>query len=399
MKDIKQAAIEALTSNCADSEVSPRYVESIDSNLLPGVKVEQFAADLKEGDGNEMDGKFMAVHSSSALAVNCFAWFNEPDRFCLLPLLAHQGARSIRFEQKFPIFSRGKSPNLDVVIDRESELIAIESKLTEHVSKTKPKLSASYDNLAPPELAEPCWWDVYQQANAIKSQYLDIAQLLKHYFGLRTHQMKMEIKKPIRFLYLFWEPLNAADIEVFRQHRRECDILTQTTAISDIPFLWMSYLDLWKQWLNIPAVEQHARNLMNRYAVEIPCTPDCPKCGEPMDQRVLHVVTGTCWKCSSDMPIAFIDCGGVMYSPEEMTEVEKAKAKELSAHLQNRLSQTLGERYCANTCPTCRAMTGSHYLHDFYHLIKPENGYTMGLFCLACEDERKMSEENEAETL
>jgi hypothetical protein len=395
MIDIKQITIESLSlifTNAADRK---GYVSSIDANLLPGIDLVQFVDDIRDGDGNELDSKFMAVHSSSALAVNCFAWFNKPDRLSHIALLDNNGARSFRFERKFPIFAKGKAPNIDIVVDRDSELIVIESKLTEHLSKTKPKLSASYDRLAPPGIAETCWWGVYQQAKTSKSQYLDIAQLLKHYFGLRTHQLTLEIKKPIRFLYLFWEPLNAADIEVFRQHRRECEILAQATATSEIPFLWMSYLDLWKQWLNIPAVEQHARNLMNRYAVTIPCIPDCIRCGKPLSQRILHVVPGKCWKCGTDMPIAFMDCDGIALSPEDMTDEEVKKAQELGAQLTNKFSQTRSEQYCANTCPNCNAMTGSHYLHDFWYEADGESGIPMGLSCLNSDQDPDSADNDE----
>ncbi|MBU0966250.1 MAG: hypothetical protein KKA54_07705 [Proteobacteria bacterium] len=41
-------------------------------NLIDGVSLAQFEADLQSGDGAELHGKFRAVHSSSALAVNCF---------------------------------------------------------------------------------------------------------------------------------------------------------------------------------------------------------------------------------------------------------------------------------------------------------------------------------------
>ena len=48
--------------------------------------------------------KFCAVHSSCALAVNCFAPFKvDPSR---LRLLGKQGASNVEFEKKLPIFDR-----------------------------------------------------------------------------------------------------------------------------------------------------------------------------------------------------------------------------------------------------------------------------------------------------
>ena len=53
------------------------YVDWPQANLVPGVRLEQFESDLRRGDGGELRMKFCAVHSSAALAVNCFAPFKE----------------------------------------------------------------------------------------------------------------------------------------------------------------------------------------------------------------------------------------------------------------------------------------------------------------------------------
>jgi hypothetical protein len=56
------------------------YVNEAEQNLIEGVRLKDFEADLLQGDGNEMKGKFRAAHSSSALAVNTFAPFKaHPD--------------------------------------------------------------------------------------------------------------------------------------------------------------------------------------------------------------------------------------------------------------------------------------------------------------------------------
>jgi hypothetical protein len=386
-RDLPKMVRHALLQRTFNSVDDRGYVKRPAGNLVPGVRLEQFEGDLREGDGNELDGKFCAAHSSSALAVNCLAWFNEPDRFALLPLLDSQGAESVRFERKFPIFRGGTPPNLDVVIDRASELIAIESKLTEHLVKKQPKFTAAYERLAPPALAESCWWEVYQKAKTGASGYLDVAQLLKHYFGLRKHQQGLKAPKPIRFLYLFWEPLNWADIEVCRQHRKECLALAEATAASEIPFRWKAYPDLWQQWTESPAVSQHAKDLQARYGVELPWAKECERCGEPLVQLVLHVVPGNCWKCGAGMKIAFIDCEGTMVHPEQMTAAEIAKAQEMGACLQINHSQTCGADYLSNTCPSCGLLTGSHYLENFYHEANETNGVNLGPTCLNCWQE------------
>src|SRR5581483_7664074 len=53
-------------------------------NLLPEIDEVWFKDDLEQGDGKELQGKFRAAHSSSALAVNSFARF-RPDVASLSP--------------------------------------------------------------------------------------------------------------------------------------------------------------------------------------------------------------------------------------------------------------------------------------------------------------------------
>jgi hypothetical protein len=77
------------------------YVDWPQENLLSGVRLEQFERDLREGDGNELRMKFCAIHSSAALAVNCFAPFK--DRKEDLLLLDEQGTLEIQFEKQMPI--------------------------------------------------------------------------------------------------------------------------------------------------------------------------------------------------------------------------------------------------------------------------------------------------------
>jgi hypothetical protein len=49
------------------------YVAQPEENLISGLSLNDFAEDLKGAAGQELMGKFRAVHSSAALAINCFA--------------------------------------------------------------------------------------------------------------------------------------------------------------------------------------------------------------------------------------------------------------------------------------------------------------------------------------
>ncbi len=243
------------------------YVAAPADNLLDGIFLAQFEEDHRSGDGRELDGKFCAVHSSSALAVNTFAWFKTADRQPLLALCGIKGANTLSFERRFPIFRGGRAPNLDVWIETDKVDLAIESKLTEYFVAKRPVFSLAYDRLAPPALAETCWWQVYEKAKTAAPGYLDIAQLVKHYFGLRKHQQTAGQTKPILFLYLYWEPLNAQTIPACQQHQQELTQLTTAVHESAITFRTLPYSQLWSSWSRISELAQHAENLKNRYEV------------------------------------------------------------------------------------------------------------------------------------
>ena len=67
-----QKAKAALWAKFTGAKDDKGYAHSSHDNLVPGVRLEQFKDDLLQGSGNELKTKFCAVHSSSALAVNCF---------------------------------------------------------------------------------------------------------------------------------------------------------------------------------------------------------------------------------------------------------------------------------------------------------------------------------------
>ncbi|MEY4565232.1 MAG: hypothetical protein RLY14_202 [Planctomycetota bacterium] len=243
------------------------YTKTPTENLVEGVSPDLFENDLRDGSGEELRMKFCAAHSSAALAVNTFAWFKAPGRLPMLSVFGESGASALRLEKQFPIFNHGTPPNLDVWIERDQDNIAIESKLTEYFTKTRPDFRPAYERLAPPGLAEPCWWQVYEQAKSAEPRHLDVAQLVKHYFGLRKYHNGAVAKKPIRLLYLFWEPTNWQDIPVCQNHRREVDELAKLVASSTIKFTWMTYSQLWQEWSKSPNLIEHAKNLKDRYEI------------------------------------------------------------------------------------------------------------------------------------
>lgn len=266
---------QALRRQFAGQVDSRGYVARPEDNLVPCVRLDQFEADLRRGDGDELRMKFCAVHSSAALVVNTFAPFR--DRPYDLEILDMRGATRVEFERKAPIFPRGKAPNLDVWIEFANGVIAIESKLSEYLTPTPLRFSATYDKLASFP-CDPGWWTAFTEARndakARRRSCLDRGQLVKHYLGVRTghgtqQQEGGQAPVPIALLYLFWEPLNWQDVPECRQHRQEVEAFARTVADGSIAFRWMTYSDLWSEWLGVPALRDHARNLKARYEVSV----------------------------------------------------------------------------------------------------------------------------------
>jgi len=268
----KEKAKAALLKKFGGMTDTQGYVEKITSNLVPGVRLDQFESDLRAGDGDELKRKFRAVHSSAALAVNSFAPFKDQSEDLLI--LGQQGASGLEFEKKFQIVPGRRPSNLDVWIERRADAVAIESKLLEYLGAKKPKFAQAYEQMKPPN-SEACWWAMCAEswANGAKAQYLDCAQLVKHYFGLRRLQQRAEkagLQVPgVTLLYIFWEPLNWHEIAECIAHRKEIEQFASRVKGSSIPFCWQSYAELWDSWAEVPGLATHSSNLKARYEVSI----------------------------------------------------------------------------------------------------------------------------------
>ena len=187
------------------------FVHRFSENLLLGVRAEDFEADLRSGDGNELQGKFRAVHSSSALAVNAFAPF--PTRLPELALPDSGPFSGLEFERKCPNGLRGNSPNLDVLLEGPEEVVGFESKLAEPMTATRAKFSPQYRESLRDRLGSSAWFLEMCSLEDDPNRYgfLDAAQLVKHAFGL----INTFPGRNVKLLYLFWEPRNSRDRPFF----------------------------------------------------------------------------------------------------------------------------------------------------------------------------------------
>ena len=243
------------------------YTRSLVENLVSCVEVADFEVDVAQGSGNELAGKFRAAHSSTALAVNCFAPFKR--KLLELRLCGLEDFSSLRFEAKCPTGLRGEPPNLDVVLERGERVVAVESKCTEHLLPHVADFAPSYlDEICDPR-CDTAWYCELLRLYAEPEIYrwLHAAQLIKHALGL----MHTYPDRSVTLLYLFWEPLNAVDYARFAEHRREVAAFAERVAGPALAFESMTYADLWASWAaDAPRwLRAHLRDLRERYGVEI----------------------------------------------------------------------------------------------------------------------------------
>lgn len=260
----KQAIRQRYNEISAEKLDALGYATRAELNLIPGVRLEDVRADFAQGSGNELEGKFRAAHSSSALAANTFGpWRNNPQS---LSLLGQTGFTVLRFERQCPTGLGGIPPNLDLVVEGPDVVIGVESKFLEFLAPKPPKFTDSYKPGNLPQM-EPCWANLMAALKAGPEQYVDGAQLVRHYLGLRN-QPEFKGKKII-LLNVFWEPENWSDFPEYRQHRAELAAFQEMVKDSDVTFVWMTYPELWSQWEAQGLFPEHVREIRKRYALSI----------------------------------------------------------------------------------------------------------------------------------
>ncbi|MEH7226504.1 hypothetical protein V7112_22120, partial [Bacillus sp. JJ1566] len=253
--------IDILKVNISRRVDSRGYLYNITDNLIQGINLVDFQSDLEQGSGNELDTKFLAIHSSSALVVNHFAYFKK--NIESLNLFSFSNFSCLKFEEKLPTGLKGTPPNLDVLIKSQDYLIGVESKFLEFTVKKKVKFSDSYCKENLPFL-ENHWFDLIRQYQD-KSMYLDIAQLIKHSIGLLKIK---DAKRPV-LIYIFWEPENHNEIALFNTHRDELVRFTRKLSAIGFDFQWYSYRSLWELWDNYNDLRQLSHKLRERYSIKL----------------------------------------------------------------------------------------------------------------------------------
>jgi hypothetical protein len=265
-----QALSEAFIRQRPDISLDPKgYAADFRDTLLPQVSPEDFEADLSSGDGNELETKFRAAHSSSGLAVNCFAPFRR--RITDLKMPGHAKFDGLQFERKCPTGLRGgRAPNLDVLLSGPGGVVGVESKLTEYLSAHRAEFSPAYAEQIRDTRRDQRYFREMLRLGDRPDHYtwLDAAQLIKHAFGLaRTFP-----DCPVTLLYLFWEPSNPDAGPEFVAHRDEIKEFKARVAGSSPAFDAMSYPELWQFWQETEPADwlvRHLGDIHARYGVTL----------------------------------------------------------------------------------------------------------------------------------
>jgi len=233
----------------------PAYTPDLDQNLFEPL-APVVRKHFESGDGGEINGnrnrpaKIQAVHSSSALGVNIFQYWQRIDQIpkiaaaCGFCRRGNRISEKIVFEDKYPVdVSFRYPPNIDVVIHNSDSArykrFAIECKFSEaYTSQGDHGLKKKYIDL------KKVWDDIPNLYGLAKElcpednlcKYFHPAQLIKHILGLK----KAFGKKGFRLLYLWYDVL----VEEGSIHQKEIDKFIRIAKSDDIKFHSLSYQDL-----------------------------------------------------------------------------------------------------------------------------------------------------------
>jgi hypothetical protein len=247
-----------LTGGTKPKRGEKNYVDDIALNIFNKKLSSETLQDFKKGDGNETKdsktrlAKMKALHSSSALPVNVFQYWQEKDVSAILsacklinrrPFNSDTLPNAVRFEQKFEISKDKKlfpkAPNLDVVIEYNNRVFAIESKFTEPYKKKQKGLSERYTS-------DKSFWkgitNLEKLGNEIspdnnKFKYLDAAQLIKHILGLKNTPKR---KNGFALLYLWYDVIGKDGAG----HRDEIEQFAAIAKKDNIKFRYITYQEV-----------------------------------------------------------------------------------------------------------------------------------------------------------
>ncbi len=233
----------------------PRYTTKLNVNLFSPL-LDSVRESFERGNGSELahkgnhPTKMQALHSSSALGVNVFQYWEGIHQVPAIASLCgfcnkdEVYSEKILFEGKYHVKGiRGAPPHMDVVIhnsdDSSFKCFAIESKFTEPYSpSSKGELQSAYLNVDELWVDIPHLHELARSLNAGRAMftYLDSAQLIKHILCLKSSFGKTGFK----LLYLWYDALG----EPGAVQRAEIDAFAEIAKADGIRFSSLTYQEL-----------------------------------------------------------------------------------------------------------------------------------------------------------
>jgi len=282
MKQINGEIIQTVPQNVDLKHV---YCANYANSVIEGITADMFYSDLIRGDGCELSNpsgsapKFNSISSSASMAVSTFApWHNRLSELSInLGSLRLTGFNKLEFEHiaRTAIPRAKKHPNLDVWLESDNAILAVECKFCEFLSERteKANLHNAYRRLATEQNMDSPWVKaidlVFDRSGDCKYRFFDASQIIRHYFGVLNSGQKEK-----HLLYLYWHPDNEAwrDIPPFSNHEKELrefsELVSQAT---DVNFHYTSFNELWDKWneMEITDVQKHCNALTNKYTIKI----------------------------------------------------------------------------------------------------------------------------------
>jgi Restriction Endonuclease associating with ARP len=165
---------------------------------------------------------------------------------------------------------RGTPPHLDALASGPDGIVAVESKCTEFLSEHRAAFRDVYRKRFD-ELAHPTWRHRFEtlSENPGAYRFLDAAQLLEHYLGLKN---TFPGEENVVLLYVWWEPSNAEALPIFAEHRSEVRAFSKSLSDPQIRFQAEPYPELWSRWKRETEpdwLHEHVDSLCRRYLVHV----------------------------------------------------------------------------------------------------------------------------------
>ena len=227
------------------------YVREVEANLWQPLST-RARQGFERGAGSELSKNMKALHSSSALVANFFDYWTDRNKIPILTALGIdlKGETSLNFEAHFPTGLDGPPAHLDVAITHRKDVVAVESKFTEHLKRSTKGKSEFTDSYFPKSCGlwgQKCLfacqaladelWDEELHGSKQKFEYLDPRQLLKHVLGLATH---LGNRFSLYYLYYDW-PGNRSEA-----HKREIDFFDKRVG-GEVRFKSLTYQGIFER--------------------------------------------------------------------------------------------------------------------------------------------------------